>query len=563
MGALRLHGQGANLHATHLPTPHAMSNTEGRSPGSTSEPSLEGIDLLLPLLKEATEGEYEIERELGRGGMAAVYLARDVALNRRVAIKTMLPELIGRASMVDRFKREAQMAAGLSHPHIIQIHTVRSTPRLVYFVMKCIEGRSVDSILAERGALDLETTRLIVQQAASALSFAHHRGIIHRDIKPGNIMIDENGWAVVTDFGIAKLEDAQNLTATGHTLGTPHYMSPEQFHNKPLTGASDQYALGIVAYEMLTGRKPFDGGTFAEIVTKQLFSPPPDIREDRPDLPDTVADTITRMLAKETGDRFPDLESAIAAFGHPAPATLDMVRTQLMAIARSSEQRKPRLSVPMSPVSSTRPSAQATMLTPVPKTPVPKTPVPARTPIAGASETPSVPRKRVPAWIWVTAVLLVLAVPGFIIGSRYIPANSGSQNASMERGIRLWQQRSPAAAESEFVRAAREMPNSALPHVYLSRLARERGNLELARTEGATAVRLEPGNAIALREMGMVLLALQNYDASRRFFARALRANPADKAAMGWLSCSLQKMGQVDQAERWRQRAGTGPWMSC
>ena len=113
------------------------------------------------------------------------------------------------------------------------------------------------------------------------------------------------------------------------------------------------------------------------------------------------------------------------------------------------------------------------------------------------------------------------------------------------------------------MRAAREMPNSAMPHVYLSRLARERGNLVVARDQGSQAVRLEPNNAIALREMGMVLLAMQNYDASRRFFARSLRANPADKAAMGWLSCSLQKMGQADQAERWRQRAGTGPWMSC
>jgi tetratricopeptide (TPR) repeat protein len=234
-----------------------------------------------------------------------------------------------------------------------------------------------------------------------------------------------------------------------------------------------------------------------------------------------------------------------------------MVRTQLMAIARSSEPKKPRLSVPLSPISSTRPSAQATVLTPVPHTPAPVTPI-------SATPAPVVPRKRVPAWIWVTAALVVLAIPAFIFGSRYLPANRASaQNASLERGIRLWQQRSPAAAESEFIRATREMPNSALPHVYLSRLARERGNLEVARTEGATAIRLEPGNALALREMGMVLLAMQNYDASRRFFARALRANPTDRAAMGWLSCALQKMGQVDQAERWRQRAGTGPWLSC
>src|SRR5687767_8859161 len=204
-------------------------------------------DTLLPQVVAATAGEYEILGELGRGGMAAVYLATDVSLNRKVAIKTMLPELTARHDMVARFKREAQMAAGLSHPHIVQIFSVKQTSRMVYFVMKFIEGRDLVSIIAENGALDLDMTRLVLQQAASALSFAHHRGVVHRDVKPANIMIDENGWAVMTDFGIAKIDDAQNLTATGTAIGTPHYMSPEQFHNKPVTGASDQYALAIVA----------------------------------------------------------------------------------------------------------------------------------------------------------------------------------------------------------------------------------------------------------------------------------------------------------------------------
>ncbi|MGH7678996.1 MAG: serine/threonine-protein kinase, partial [Gemmatimonadaceae bacterium] len=208
-----------------------MSVTEAKS--SSTE-----TDTLLPQLTEATAGEYQILGELGRGGMAAVYLARDVSLNRKVAIKTMLPELTARHDMVARFKREAQMAAGLSHPHIVQIHTVKQTEKLVYFVMKFIEGRDLVSIMAEHGRLDLNMTRLILQQAASALSFAHHRGVVHRDIKPANIMIDENGWAVVTDFGIAKIEDGSNLTATGTTVGTPHYMAPEQFHNKALTAAA-------------------------------------------------------------------------------------------------------------------------------------------------------------------------------------------------------------------------------------------------------------------------------------------------------------------------------------
>ena len=506
-------------------------------------------DLLLPLITEATQGEYEIERELGRGGMAAVYLARDIALNRKVAIKTMLPELISRPGMVQRFKREAQMAAGLSHPHIVQIHGVRETPRLVYFVMKCIEGRSIDSILGHRGALDLETTRLIMQQAGSALSFAHHRGVVHRDVKPANIMIDENGWAVMTDFGIAKIDDAQNLTATGTAIGTPHYMSPEQFHNKPVTGASDQYALAIVAYEMLTGKKPFDGDTVAEIITKHLFSPPPDIRQDRPDVPASVADALTRMFAKEPAHRFPDLDAAMAAFGAPSPTHLDMVRAQLMAIARSSEQKKPRLSVPLSPVPATRPSAQETVLTPSP---------PSRASSTVAS------RRGKPVVLWVAGVLLLLMIPAYLAVTQWRTASRAPErNTSLARGVQLWQQRQVAAAEAEFARASTEMPRSSLPHVYLSRMSREAGDMPRARAEAARALQLEPNNAVALREMGSVLLAAGNYDVARRFFARALRAAPDDRASMGWLGCTLQRLGQAEQANRWLQRAGQGPWTAC
>ncbi|MGH7638360.1 MAG: protein kinase domain-containing protein [Gemmatimonadaceae bacterium] len=537
-----------------------MTVTEGQTPGSLIPPTSHELpDLLLPLIKEATQGEYEIERELGRGGMAAVYLARDVALNRKVAIKTMLPEVISRPGMVQRFKREAQMAAGLSHPHIVQIHGVRETPRLVYFVMKCIEGRSIDSILSERGALDLETARLIMQQAGSALSFAHHRGIVHRDVKPANIMIDENGWAVMTDFGIAKIDDAQNLTATGTAIGTPHYMSPEQFHNKPVTGASDQYALAIVAYEMLTGKKPFDGGTVAEIITKHLFSPPPDVRQDRADLPASVAEALTRMLAKEPADRFPDLDSAIAAFGGPSPAHLDMVRAQLMAIARSGEEKKPRLSVPMSPIPVTRPSAQATVLTPVPESGrTQRTPAPAPRPAPAKSGG----GKRIA--LWITGAVLLLAIPGYFAATRWIPASrSPERNATLSRGVQLWRQGQATAARAEFSRAAQELPGSALPHVYMSRLSREAGDMPAARAEAARAVQLEPNNAIVLREMGSVLLASGNYDVARRFFARALRADPNDRVSMGWLGCALQRMGQAQQAARWLDRAGPGPWTAC
>ena len=539
-------------------------------------------DTLLPLIQEATAGEYEILGELGRGGMAAVYLARDVSLNRKVAIKTMLPQFIGGQAMVQRFKREAQMAAGLSHPHIVQIHSVKQTSRIVYFVMKFIEGRGLDSIITEHGALDLDMTRLILQQAASALSFAHHRGVIHRDVKPANIMIDENGWAVMTDFGIAKIDDGHNLTATGTAVGTPHYMAPEQFHNQPLTAAADQYALGIVAYEMLTGKKPFDGTTLAEIIKQQLFNDPPDIRLDRPDLPVTVSDSIVRMLAKEPAARFPDLDSAIATLGPPNPAQVDAVRGRLMSIARSTPERKPRLSVPMSPMPATRPSAPTAVMprpapgahqTPVasltptpasraePYTPMPAPFTPASTPTAPAA---SQPRRGSRGLLWAFAALVILGVGGYF-GATKLRGSRGSpdQNAALRRGVQLWQEQKSDIAEAEFATAASQLPRSALPHIYLSRLARDRGDLNTAFNEAARAAELEPRNALALREVGAVLLARGDLEGARRFYVRALRANPGDRAAMGWLACSLHRLGDEDQAARWSARAGAGGWSSC
>ena len=316
-------------------------------------------DALGQLLTTATLGEYDIYGELGRGGMAAVYLGLDLALNRKVAIKTLLPELVSREGMVPRFKREAQTSAGLSHPHIIQIYTVKETKQLVYFVMKFIEGRSLESVIADKGPVDLHMAQVILSQVASALEYAHRRHVVHRDIKPANIMIDEDGWAIVTDFGIAKVNDvtSQNLTATGTAIGTPHYMSPEQFHNKAVTGASDQYSLGVLAYEMLVGKKPFDGATYAEIITQHLFEAAPDLRAQRPDVPEAFAAAINRMLSKDPAERFPDLEAAGAELGVPLKKEGDIVRTQMISLVRNGPQKKLRMSVPMSPIPVTKKSA--------------------------------------------------------------------------------------------------------------------------------------------------------------------------------------------------------------
>jgi serine/threonine-protein kinase len=316
------------------------------------------VDTLGQLLSEATLGDYDIYGELGRGGMAAVYLGLDISLNRKVAIKTMLPELVSRGDMVQRFKREAQTAAGLNHPHIIQIYSVKETKQLVYFVMKFIEGRSLESVINDKGRVPVAMAQTILGQVGSALDYAHRKHVVHRDIKPANIMIDEDGWAIVTDFGIAKVQEAQNLTATGTAIGTPHYMSPEQFHNKAVTGQSDQYSLGVVLYEMLTGKKPFDGGTYAEIITQHLFEAVPDVRELAPDTPAHVVDVVNKMLAKDPAERFPDLDTAIHALGTPTSKKEgDVVRTQMISLAKSGPQKKLRASVPMSPIPVTKKKA--------------------------------------------------------------------------------------------------------------------------------------------------------------------------------------------------------------
>ncbi|MCZ6915549.1 MAG: protein kinase [Gemmatimonadetes bacterium] len=309
---------------------------------------------LIDVLRRATLGEYEIFTELGRGGMATVYLAHDIALDRKVAIKVMSPELAMMGDdVVKRFQREARTAAALSHPHIIPIYSVRDTDELGFFVMKFVKGRPLESIVREEGRLPVGVTRTILNQVGSALGYAHRHGVIHRDVKPGNIMLDEEGWAVVTDFGIAKAAEAEGLTMTGVAIGTPSYMSPEQCTAEELTGAADQYSLGVVAYEMLTGKLPFEGESAMTIMYMHTHEPPPPLFEQWPDCPRQVSDAVMRMLAKDPKERWPTLEEAIAAIGF-APAQDETNRTQMMTMAKNAGNQAilAQFQTPRSPVPS-------------------------------------------------------------------------------------------------------------------------------------------------------------------------------------------------------------------
>ena len=324
---------------------------------------------LIDALRRATVGEYEIKGELGHGGMASVFLAHEVALDRKVAIKVMSPALFSTAGMVERFKREARTSASLSHPHIIPIFAVRESSEIVYFVMKFIEGRSLESVVHQLGQMPIPLVQAILYQVGSALGYAHRRGVVHRDIKPANIMIDADGWSVVTDFGIAKVAESKGLTQTGATIGTPSYMSPEQCAAKTeLTGASDQYSLGVVAYEMLAGQLPFQAETTVGLLFAHVHETPPSIADIRPDIPADIADAVMRMLAKEPAERWPDIETAVGALGGEPIAHDDPIRAQLVELAGGRSQSPAEtIRTPMSPIPANRLGAPPATRTATPK----------------------------------------------------------------------------------------------------------------------------------------------------------------------------------------------------
>jgi len=267
-------------------------------------------------LTEALGSSYTVEGEIGRGGMGVVYGARDERLKRKVAIKVLPPELGFREEIRIRFLREAETAARLTHPHIVPIHSVGESPdRLVYFVMAFIDGEPLSTKLKRRGRLPPEEARRVMAETADALGAAHALGIIHRDVKPDNILLEgSRGRVVVTDFGIAKALSSTTggatLTATGVAIGTPHYMSPEQAAgDREIDGRSDLYSLGVVAYQMLVGELPFHAPTVPGILMKQITERAPLLTAKRPDCPEDLAAAVMRCLEKDPEDRWPTADT--------------------------------------------------------------------------------------------------------------------------------------------------------------------------------------------------------------------------------------------------------------
>src|SRR5204863_2489561 len=335
---------------TGIPVPEGARTTLAAPSGP---PPDGGRNAQLDALREAALGEYEVLAELGHGGMATVYLAHDLALDRKVAIKVLAPALLLMGEgMVERFKREARTAAALSHPHIIPIYAVKEDEQVLYFVMKHVPGRALDAVIHDVGPLPIVMVQTILAHVADALGYAHRHGVIHRDIKSANIMLDEDGWAVVTDFGIAKVVQAESLTVTGVTVGTPTYMSPEQCDARELTGASDQYSLGVVAYEMLTGALPFKGDSTMSVMYAHFNERPRPLAELRPDCPPNLAAGVMRMLEKDPLARWPSMDDVGAVCGRPSLRHDDPVRAEMISLARAGGRwaHLDQLKTPTSPI---------------------------------------------------------------------------------------------------------------------------------------------------------------------------------------------------------------------
>lgn len=275
-------------------------------------------DVSSRILQEELGDRYALERELGRGGMGVVYLARDLRLDRPVALKVLPAEFAADAALRERFLRETRTAASFSHPNIVPVHAVEERAHVIAYAMGFVEGESLAQRVRRAGPLTVREIVRLLQDIGYALAYAHGRGVVHRDIKPDNIMLERaTGRALLMDFGISRVIDSTpdtgGLTRVGEVVGTPEYMSPEQASGDRVDGRSDLYSLGLVAWYAAIGRAAVTGETTQKILVKQLTEPVPSVEAMRPELPDLLSAAIDRCVAKDPEERFPTAEALVEA----------------------------------------------------------------------------------------------------------------------------------------------------------------------------------------------------------------------------------------------------------
>jgi len=478
-----------------------------------------GADLVGSVIGE----RYHVLKKLGEGGMGQVYLAEHVKMGRQSAVKVLHPSMVHNADALGRFNREAANASRIDHPNVAGIYDFGETPEgLVYLAMQYVDGETLSAILQANGALAPSRAAGLTRQIAEGLHAAHALGIVHRDLKPDNIMVSRDADGLecvkVVDFGIAKASGgtSQKVTRTGSVMGTPEYMSPEQLAGEAVDARSDLYSLALVAFTMLTGDLPFPAETTQTAMVMRLTEEPRSLAQMKPGIvwPSDVQAVMSKALDRSSNRRYANTREFARAL-HAAIETMP---------------------APASATSSTRTIDDT----------------PARTVRVGRRTW------RAPA-IVASAVAAVLVI---VTGSLLL-AHATASTSALGQGIAAYNDGRWAAAAERFATAAKNAPADPIPHVYLSRMAREAKHLDTANAEAVKAVQLAPGNALALRELASTLFELQDFAGARSFYVRALQANPGDHLSQGMLGCALIRVGRLDEGTRWLRRAGNGSWSGC
>jgi serine/threonine-protein kinase len=361
-------------------------------------------------------GRYRIDRMVGRGGMGLVFRAHDPELQRWVAIKVLYPHLVTDANLVERFRREARIAANLRHPHIVAIYDVGQEAGRHFLVMEYLDGRPLSSILEDQGALPVEVSLEITAQMAKALDHIHKRGLVHRDVKAGNIIVEKDGRAVLTDFGIVRALVGGTLTASGTVLGTTPYLAPEQISLGGVGPWTDLYALGVVVYEMLTGDLPFEAASTAALLFRVVQQAPPSISEARESLHPAVDEVLGRMLSKDPRQRYSSGEAFVAA--------LERVLTEGEVDIAKVTTPRPSEAVPAATTPFSPPTAPASSVASAGMT------APGTRLVRPDEFTVLRKRRALPAWFWAAVGgLLVLLIVGGALMAGGVFSGSASPTA--------------------------------------------------------------------------------------------------------------------------------------
>jgi eukaryotic-like serine/threonine-protein kinase len=415
------------------------------------------------LINMLFDGRYRIMRKLGSGGMADVYLAEDEELGRRVAIKILNDKYAPDDQFVERFRREAKNAAGLSHPNIVSIYDRGEAEGTYYIAMEYLDGRSLKELVVARGPLPIPDAIAATRQVLAALRFAHRKGVVHRDIKPHNVMADADGRLKVTDFGIARAGVSQ-MTEAGSIIGTAQYLSPEQARGAPVDQRSDLYSMGVVLYEMLTGQVPFTGESPVEIAMKHLSDTPRPPSLLRPDIPPDLDMVVLRALAKNPEDRFQAAEEMDAELDRVAAGTGVTAETADAATAV---------------LSGTALASAPTAIVP-PRRP----PTETRRPSYRYAEPP---RRRRPVWPWLLALLLVVlaGVSGWYAFGKIQDSLGGSGTVSVPFVVQMREDLAVAKLNNKGLAAAvHRQPNENMK----IGLVFQQGTVAGARVDKGTAV---------------------------------------------------------------------------